>query len=68
MTTGEAISARIREELIRRAADMDDPTLLSVTIVVKVDQRTRHPGNLLWRPEFGRGLQGRTSSETPKTC
>lgn len=43
--------------MIRRAAELNDPTLTSITVVVKMDGRTHQPGVLLWRPEHERKLR-----------
>lgn len=60
MRQGEALAARIREEMVRRAQELDDPTLVSLTVVVKIDRQSREPGALLWRPEYERRLGGNT--------
>ena len=52
------MAARIREEIVRRQAELDDPGLTAVTIVVKIDRHSRLPGALLWRPEYERRLPG----------
>jgi hypothetical protein len=54
----EAVSARVREEIVRRAAELDDPCLTALTIVVKVDRQRGQPGAILWRPEYERKLPG----------
>lgn len=46
------VHARIREELLRRADDIDDASLNRVTITVSFDKRTRHVGSIRWLPEF----------------
>lgn len=46
------IYSRLREEIARHAADLDDPHLSALTIVVKLDRKTGLPGAILWRPEY----------------
>jgi hypothetical protein len=52
----EIMAQRLREECIRRQAEMEDPTLTAITIVVKLDPETRQPARLLWRTEAERRL------------
>lgn len=61
MKRSDIIRSRIAEELIRHP-EVEDPALLSLTIVVKIDSKTGDPGLLLFRPEFERRLPGRPQS------
>lgn len=46
------IYTRLREEIIRHAATLEDEHLSALTIVVKLDRKTGLPGAILWRPEY----------------
>lgn len=58
LTRYQIVAQRVAEELARRQGEIDDPTLTALTIVVKMDARTREPGQLAWRPEYHRSLNG----------
>lgn len=58
ITRYQIVQQRIAEELARRQAEINDPTLTALTIVIKMDARTREPGQIAWRPEYHRSLNG----------
>lgn len=55
MTRTEALIAAIVAELEARRAEVDaDDSLSSVTLIVRMDHKTRTPGMVVWRPESQR--------------
>lgn len=57
MTRTEALIAAVQSELEARRAEVDaDDGLVSVWLIVKMDQRTGMPGMVSWKPESQRKL------------
>lgn len=55
MTRTEALIAAIVAELEARRAEVDaDDSLSAVTMIVRMDHKTRTPSMVVWRPESQR--------------
>lgn len=58
MTRTEALIAAILAELEARRAEVDgDEALSSITLIVRMDHKTRAPGMVVWRPESQRAIR-----------